>query len=404
MAMWSFSLLGFLALPSRFHILNEPLKAVHEVVTEMDKTDNRSARNGSFERDRCSNNIRNINPTEEKDITMDLLHCENVPGNLKYFVYFNMWTRDNVNPPWVDILITFKPGTSDLPVNSIYLDTVPYQFKRIVPRSDHFLSLRFQQNHRNYSRIEVSASTDHKYEYVPNTVSKPEFLVTRWRKIYSIKTKHSGRIFVALPGVLRRITVTALEKKNIVLSFSWEKLNPVEISQTRLEFCNLKHIRDKFRIYRRFIGNIDAVCFAFKMPRFRYVLLKYVPQLYEEPGLYKWRHDHGLDRMKYICDYRPRRVDYKQSWISSFKLCERSGLSLPVFISRQDQEELLYLLKTYSRVFPIEAVFIGLLNVSGQVKNNCEKIYYQMTKCVSFEKQNRIGRIHTCKWRFANYL
>ena len=53
--------------------------------------------------------------------------------------------------------------------------------------------------------------------------------------------------------------------------------------------------------------------------------------------------------------------------------CKDRGMSLPEFLSRRDQEELLYLLKSTSddtSIFPVKAVFIGLYGSASKVETN----------------------------------
>ena len=74
--------------------------------------------------------------------------------------------------------------------------------------------------------------------------------------------------------------------------------------------------------------------------------------------------------LKRLNRHRILREKILYSWMKAAEICDGKGMSLPEFLSRRDQEELLYLLKSTSkdtRIFPVKALFIGLHGSSDKV-------------------------------------
>ena len=201
--LWSFRIVGFFSHSSRFHIVRESQVRVLEKIYEINTQGTISE--GDFDYDNCSSNIRNIKPTPRKDITMDLVHFVNVPENLLYFLYFNMWTKDNINPSWLDILVTMETTTSIASKHLVLLNKIPYEFSRVVPNSDQFAVLSFPNLSGNSSLIYLQAVTDQNYSSTYKLLWDREYLVVYWEKVYNIRAKQK-RISVALPGAIRKIT------------------------------------------------------------------------------------------------------------------------------------------------------------------------------------------------------
>ena len=108
-------------------------------------------------------------------------------------------------------------------------------------------------------------------------------------------------------------------------------------------------------------------CHSFKMPLNYYYIEKVIPHL-PRPNIGLIYHigNHLYRNSRVSCVRGMRRMTYKESWINAAKTCKRKGMSLPDFLSRRGQEELLYLLKSTS-IFPVKALLIGLYGSSGQV-------------------------------------
>ena len=210
---WSFRITGFFSHPSRLHIVREPQTVRLGKIYEIDNQGDRSE--GVFDYDKCSNNIRNIKPMPGKDIAIDLVHYENAPGNLLYFVYFNMWTKDNVNPSWLDILVTMETNNSITSAEHlVILDKIPYDFNRVVPSSDQFIVLSFPKLLGNSSILSMQAVTDHSYFSEYKILWDKEYLVVHWEKMYHIKA-NQNKIAIALPGTTRKITAQINRRKQL---------------------------------------------------------------------------------------------------------------------------------------------------------------------------------------------
>ena len=357
---WSFRIAGFLSHPSRFHIVREPHTPIHENLYDIDKQGGRSK--GVFDYDNCSNNIRNIKPTSGKDMAIDLLHYENSPKNLLYFVYFNMWTKHNINPSWLDIIVTTETNISINSKHLVILDKIPYDFNRVVPSSDQFSVLSFPKLHGNSSLLFMQASTDHTYFSVYKIWRDWEYLVVHWKIIYHLKAKQD-RIAIALPGAIHNITAKNLDENNLTMSFKWTAL-PQRMNVRTQKKCKRK-LWD-YQVGTTWTGYYEfrVECHSFEMPLNDYYIHKVVPHLRPNVGHKYNILNHHYQNNLLTCVRGSRRMPFKESWIEAVKTCKSKGMALPEFLSRRDQEELLYLLKSTSEdtsIFPVKALFIGCM-------------------------------------------
>ena len=359
---WSFRITGFFSHSSRFHIVREPQTVRLEKIYEIDNQGDRSK--GVFDYDNCSNNIRNIKPMPGKDIAIDLVHYENAPENLLYFVYFNVWTKDNINPSWLDILVTMETNNSITSAEHlVILDKIPYEFNRVGPSSDQFIVLSFPKLRGNSSILSMQAVTDHSYFSEYKILWDKEYLVVHWAKMYHIKA-NQNKIAIALPGPIRNITAQNLDENNLTISFNWKTL-PQQMNVRTHKFCKRKLRYWRFGTSWTGYDEFRVECHSFKMPLNYYYIEKVVPHLSRPNIGLKYHIGNYLYRNSRVsCVRGMRRMTNKESWINAAKTCKRKGMSLPEFLSRRDQEELLYLLKSTS-IFPVKALFIGLYGSSG---------------------------------------
>ena len=361
---WSFRITGFFSHPSRFHIVKEPHSAIHENLYNIDNQGDRSK--CVFDYDNCSNNIRNIKPTPGKDVAIDLVHYENFPENLLYFVYFNLWTKDNINPSWLGVLVTIETNVTINSEHLVILNKIPYEFNRIVPSSDQFIVLSLPQLRENSSILLIQAETDHTYFSAYKIWGDREYLVVHWEKIYHMK-ENQKRIVIALPGATRKITAQNLDENNLILSFKWTALPEQMNVRFRNKFCKQKLTDYPVRTTWTGYHDFRVECHLFKMPLNYYLIQKFVPHLPKTINRLKYNIVSHLYLNSLVsCVNGSRKMTFKENWIEAAKTCKSKGMTLPEFLSRRDQEELLYLLETTS-IFPVKAVFIGLHGSSGQV-------------------------------------
>ena len=372
---WSFRIAGFFSHPSRFHIVREPqvvgLEKIYEIYKQEDRT------KGVFDYDECSSNIGNIKPMPGKDIAIDLVHNENAPENLLYFVYFNMWTKDNVNPSWLDIFVTTETNTSALSKDFVILNKIPYEIKRVMLRSDQFLTLSFPKPRTNRSRLLLQAEADHYDTSFCDVRGDWEYMVFHWEKIYSINVKQR-LIIVALPQAISNMTAQMLDDSSLTANFIWKKLPQMSVTTLRANFC--RHIsfkREENGCPGKTYIDDHMACHAFKMPLFYYVLEQKISPLPETlPSPYLWDESYkDLQRQRRHSILREKIL---YSWMNATETCEDKGMSLPEFLSRRDQEELLYLLKSTiedTSIFPVKALFIGLYGSSSKVTRSFRKIH-----------------------------
>ena len=370
---WSFRITGFFSHPSRFHIVREPQAVGLEKIYEIDKQEDTK---GVFDYDECSSNIRNIKPMPGKDIAIDLVHNENAPEKLLYFVYFNMWTKDNVNPSWLDILVTKETNTSALSKDFVILVKLPYEIKGVLLRSDQFLILSFPKSRSNGSGLLLQAEADHYDSSFCDVRGDWEYLVFHWEKIYSINVKQR-LIIVALPQAISNMTAQMLDDSSLTAYFIWKKLPQMNVTTFRANFCrNISFKREENGCPGGTYIDDHMGCHAFKMPLFYYVLEQKISPLPKTlPSPYLW--DESNKNLQRQRRYSILREKILFSWMNATETCEGKGMSLPEFLSRRNQEELLYLLKSTSEdtsIFPVKALFIGLYGSSSKVIRSFRKI------------------------------
>ena len=322
---WSFRITGFFSHPSRFHIVREPQTVRLEKIYEIDNQGDRSK--GVFDYDNCSNDIRNIKPMPGKDIVIDLVHYENAPGNLLYFVYFNMWTKDNVNPSWLDILVTMETNSSITSAEHlVILHKIPYEFNRVIPSSDQFIVLSFPKLRENSSILSMQVVTDHSYFSEYKIWRDREYLVVYWKKIYQIKENQS-RIAIALPGTIRKITAQSIDENNLTMSFNWKTL-PQQMNMRTPKFCKRKLRCRRFGRVSTGYDDFCVECHSFKMPLNDYYIEKVVPHLPRTNiGLIYHIGNHLYRNNILSCVRGMRRMTFKESWIEAAKSCKRKGRS-----------------------------------------------------------------------------
>ena len=150
------------------------------------------------------------------------------------------------------------------------------------------------------------------------------------------------------------------------MSFNWTKL-PHQMNIQTNKYC-----KQKVRIYNLHTiitgyYDIRVECHSFKMLLNYYYIEKVIPHLRRPSNRLRFDFlNHHYRNSIFSCVWGSRTTIHKDSSIEAAKLCKRKGMSLPMFLSRRDQEELLYLLKTIN-IFPIKALFIGLHGSFGQV-------------------------------------
>lgn len=220
-----------------------------------------------LETDHCSNRPM-VNTTKLTNTKFHLDHSDDTPNSTQYFVYFNFWTRDNVNPPWLDILLT---QTDNPERKAVKLHVNSNKPLSTAPDTYYILNLIFNQPYRNYtSWVLISTQSAHYFshgfefdyhkiyadhtkskEKIPSVVRKSMWLLNpempvdivpfnsnfsayHWQVIRSLSTQKTD-IFLALPGILKHLSLTLLEDTNLTLTLKWLNMRQTQYSYERIK-------------------------------------------------------------------------------------------------------------------------------------------------------------------------
>ncbi len=202
-----------------------------------------------------------------------------------------------------------------------------------------------------------------------------------WNKTISISELQGG-FTVGLPGELHSVQVTSPIEVN--LKFKWENtisayfcknLDPMRhgcnIRGTADRLCT-RQLDNAFTSYpacTKFIADIRKRVSLEILPlEFLRYLTFYFLKCLGKDHLFtsgKWqdhyqyhKDSHGMCRVNH---FEPSMF----SWADASDTCKDMESSLPIFLSRSNQEDFIMSIKTFPELFPMEAVFLGLRQSQG---------------------------------------
>lgn len=191
--------------------------------------------------------------------------------------------------------------------------------------------------------------------------------VIKWRGVFPLdKYEKTGGVTIALPGELEAVHLRLSEAKFNNLTLDWidiQNTNEMSFSQVNhlpeLQKDNLE-TESGFPVY----NDYNKHPYIIKAHRRTYYFVKYM---------------HRKHNPKYVPFFAPTYLKTCPNFIHEAKLfswkttlghCKGIHGSLPQFISRKDQEELINIIKSANYLFPVEAVFLGLkTHTTGKVMN-----------------------------------
>ncbi len=261
-----------------------------------------------------------------------------------YQMMFSVETEQNLIP-WVDITFTPLQDFTHNAQGHIVGRGTPYTQVAIWRWSESFLKLTFHQtsNQKSPTVAQINASNVATYHSEEVQYHKTKYTVDQlviWSYNFNVE---NTSVFMGLPGVLHNLSVHLLSGDSGIIHYKWFVLTKGLFKSDLLcdatkngLFSNVEH---KLKVYCKSTSLHD------------YHFIKYVDK-------YTFSH----------CEcYQTERQSMLFSWKKSYELCQRRGGNLPEFLTKATQDDLLLVMKISADIFPLEALFIGLIKHSKKV-------------------------------------
>ncbi len=162
-------------------------------------------------------------------------------------------------------------------------------------------------------------------------------LIKRWRKTNTQET-----VMFALPQLIQNIVLKNWPNVSLGMTFQWVDQRMENLEQVMENRTN-GTAEQKLPKWDR--SKWDRVTHSIHVANNTFIFIKYRD---------KYKFDH------WECDQKSR-TSKTFTWMEASTWCLRIQTQLPQFVRRAEQEQFLYVLKTMNEVFPIEAIFIGLV-------------------------------------------
>ena len=268
------------------------------------------------------------NYQSDKGLLLDAIYFVRTPAHkntatFKVFLY--RWSHS-----WINVVIQWAGKIMESKIRTTLRDQ--YYKPHLVFKEEAVLLTKIISSEE--LQVTVSAS------------SNLTFHTLQWSQRLKVgKDKSSNKLTVALQGKLVYVNVQSNKNSSLVLEYNWmyEKLQGKITGQEGIMFmCNGKHLDAEFP--SMFSKRIFHIVRQTKTKNYHF-FKNYTIPCHNTQRLYS---------CVAICNAE------QLSWRQASDICNQTGLYLPQLLSREEQEELLYLLKVDKHLYIMEAIYIGL--------------------------------------------
>lgn len=179
--------------------------------------------------------------------------------------------------------------------------------------------------------VQLKAETEGNYDF-----AKPHFL--QWDTLYKVIGNSTLTVIVALPGQLRFLGMISNTSVKAMVRYRW-----MQVTESMND--------EIFYTQKYTVININATGY--------HIIKEAHKGDYHFSKFYKNHCFLSTDKIPYYLISRICKFDLF-SWKEASNTCKQLGGHLPHFFSREEQEELLHILKTSTDLYLIEAMFIEI--------------------------------------------
>ena len=174
-----------------------------------------------------------------------------------------------------------------------------------------------------------------------------------WRGIYHL-SRINPHVYIALPGILEDLKIYINSSETKALSHSWIESKPLKILP---EVWGIMNEQLDYWTPIFFDQQPHFFKYAYMLPTSKgfYHFVKFLPT----PKSYPYQVDRKSCRN---LTQKPKIF----TWHQANNLCAKQNASLPEFFNRENQDELVNVVKELFFLFPLESVYIGLMKGSNK--------------------------------------